>query len=93
MKKYNLINSTEEKKTLKEELNLKHDSSSNVDEVPISGKTAFDEEAVKRKGRMSKIRHKIAVISGKGGVGKRYYYREFSNGICYTWLRQPDRDT
>ena len=70
MNQYNLINSTEEKKTLKEELNLKHDSSSNVDEVPISGKTAFDEEAVKRKGRMNKIQHKIAVISGKGGVGK-----------------------
>jgi ATP-binding protein involved in chromosome partitioning len=54
---------------LNEELNLKHDSSSNVD-VPISGKTALDEEADKRKGRMNKIQHKIAVISGKGGVGK-----------------------
>ena len=52
------------------ELDKKHDSSSNVDEVPISGKTAFDEEAIKRRARMNKIKHKIAVISGKGGVGK-----------------------
>jgi ATP-binding protein involved in chromosome partitioning len=68
MNQHSLINSTKEKKTLNEELNLKHDS--NLDELPISVKTAFDEEADKRKSRMNKIQHKIAVISGKGGVGK-----------------------
>ena len=55
---------------MSEEKNQKHDSSSKMDEIPISGKTVFDEEAVKRKAKMNKIQHKIAVISGKGGVGK-----------------------
>ncbi|MFC1486331.1 Mrp/NBP35 family ATP-binding protein [Thermoproteota archaeon] len=53
-----------------DERNPKLDSNLKVEEIPISGKTAFDEEAVKRKARMNKIKHKIAVISGKGGVGK-----------------------
>jgi ATP-binding protein involved in chromosome partitioning len=38
--------------------------------IPVSGKTPFNEEELKRKTRMSKINHKIAIISGKGGVGK-----------------------
>jgi len=33
-------------------------------------KQAYKEEQRKLKARTSKIRHKIAVISGKGGVGK-----------------------
>ena len=33
-------------------------------------KQAYEEEQWKLKARTSKIRHKIAVISGKGGVGK-----------------------
>ncbi len=33
-------------------------------------KTAFEEQRGKIKTRMSKIKHKVAVISGKGGVGK-----------------------
>ena len=52
------------------EQNRKHDSSLNIDEIPIHEKTGIDEEAVRRKARMNKIQHKIAVISGKGGVGK-----------------------
>ena len=51
-------------------VNTKHDSGPNTHEIPVSGKTAFDEETVKRKARMNKIKHKIAIISGKGGVGK-----------------------
>ena len=31
---------------------------------------AYEEEQQRLKARMSKIKHKIAVISGKGGVGK-----------------------
>jgi ATP-binding protein involved in chromosome partitioning len=45
-------------------------SNSKVEKISVSEKTTFDEEAIKRKTRMSKIQHKIAVISGKGGVGK-----------------------
>jgi ATP-binding protein involved in chromosome partitioning len=63
------VNSTEEK-TMREKLDGEHDSGSETNEIPISAKTAFDKEAVKRKARMNKIKHKIAVISGKGGVGK-----------------------
>ena len=70
MNHYKFVNSTEEKKTLNVDLNKKHDSSSKPNEIPISGETAFEEETVKRKARMKKIKHKIAVISGKGGVGK-----------------------
>jgi len=55
---------------LKVELNTKRDSNPKTQEIPVSGKTAFDEETVKRKARMNKIKHKIAIISGKGGVGK-----------------------
>ena len=36
----------------------------------IGKKALIDEEELRRKTRMSKIHHKIAVISGKGGVGK-----------------------
>ena len=64
------VNSSLEKKNLTDERNPKLDSNLKVEEIPISGKIAFDEEAVKRKARMNKIKHKIAVISGKGGVGK-----------------------
>ena len=35
-----------------------------------SGKQAYDEESESLKLKMTKIKHKIAIISGKGGVGK-----------------------
>jgi len=44
--------------------------SSNVEELADARKKANEEEQRKLRARMSKIRHKIAVISGKGGVGK-----------------------
>jgi ATP-binding protein involved in chromosome partitioning len=45
-------------------------TTSNANEISSSGKTSFNEKELKRIARMSKIKHKIAVISGKGGVGK-----------------------
>jgi ATP-binding protein involved in chromosome partitioning len=44
--------------------------SSKTKEIADARKRAYDEEQHKIKARTSKIRHKIAVISGKGGVGK-----------------------
>lgn len=44
--------------------------SSKAKEFADLRKRAYEEEQRKIKARMSKIRHKIAVISGKGGVGK-----------------------
>jgi len=44
--------------------------SSKAKEFADVRKRAYEEEQRKIKARMSKIRHKIAVISGKGGVGK-----------------------
>jgi len=44
--------------------------SSMAKEIADVRKRAYDEEQRKIKTRTSKIRHKIAVISGKGGVGK-----------------------
>lgn len=44
--------------------------SSKAKELADVRKRAYDEEQRKIKARTSKIRHKIAVISGKGGVGK-----------------------
>jgi len=44
--------------------------SSKTKEITDVRKRAYDEEQRKIKARTSKIRHKIAVISGKGGVGK-----------------------
>lgn len=44
--------------------------SSEAKEIADVRKRAYDEEQRKIKVRTSKIRHKIAVISGKGGVGK-----------------------
>ena len=61
---------TTEKKTLNEECDRKCGSSSKADECTDPRKQAYEEEERKRKARMSKIKHKIAVISGKGGVGK-----------------------
>jgi len=46
------------------------DLSSKPEESTDHRKHAYGEEEHKRKVRMSKIKHKIAVISGKGGVGK-----------------------
>ena len=46
------------------------ETTSKANEMSGSGKIPFNEEELKRKARMSKIKHKIAVISGKGGVGK-----------------------
>lgn len=61
---------TTEEKTLNEECDGKRSSSSKADEHTVPRKRADEEEEQKRKARMSKIKHKIAVISGKGGVGK-----------------------
>ena len=47
-----------------------NETASTSNKTSVSGKTPLNEEALKRKARMSKIKHKIAVISGKGGVGK-----------------------
>lgn len=58
------------KNALTEEHGGKGGSSSEADERSVSRKQAYEEEERKRKARMSKIKHKIAVISGKGGVGK-----------------------
>ena len=55
---------------MNEERDGKYVSSSKADERTVSRKQAYKEEERKRKIRMSKIKHKIAVISGKGGVGK-----------------------
>ena len=44
--------------------------SSKAKELAEVRKRAYDEEQRKIKSRTSKIKHKIAVISGKGGVGK-----------------------
>ena len=44
--------------------------SSKTKEIADVRKRAYDEEQRKIKARTSKIKHKIAVISGKGGVGK-----------------------
>jgi ATP-binding protein involved in chromosome partitioning len=61
---------TSEKKVLNEQCDVKGGSSSKAEELAVLRKQAYDEEQQKRKARMSMIRHKIAVISGKGGVGK-----------------------
>ena len=55
---------------MNEECGGKCGSSSKADERTVPRKQAYEEEERKRKARMSKIKHKIAVISGKGGVGK-----------------------
>jgi Mrp family chromosome partitioning ATPase len=44
------------------------DESKQVNEATHSGKTTAEDELLKQ--RMGKVKHKIAVISGKGGVGK-----------------------
>jgi ATP-binding protein involved in chromosome partitioning len=54
----------------KKGLNDKGSSGSKVDTHTTSRKQAYEEAEQKRKARMRKIKHKIAVISGKGGVGK-----------------------
>ncbi|MEE8632166.1 MAG: P-loop NTPase, partial [Candidatus Bathyarchaeia archaeon] len=47
------------------------EASSNVQAVTAdSGRQAHEEISKSVKTKMRKIRHKIAVISGKGGVGK-----------------------
>jgi len=55
---------------LNEQCDIKCDSSSKKDERAVLRKQVYEEEERIRKARMSKIKHKIAVISGKGGVGK-----------------------
>jgi len=51
-------------------MNKKQTLSSKTNESVNSAKQVLDEEEHRLKTRMSKIKHKIAVISGKGGVGK-----------------------
>ena len=58
------------KKTLNEPSDVKRGSGSRIDESIDPRRRAYEEEERKRKARMGKIKHKIAVISGKGGVGK-----------------------
>ena len=55
---------------MKEEYGGKQVSSSGEDIHPVARRLDYAEEERKRKARMNKIKHKIAVISGKGGVGK-----------------------
>ncbi len=60
----------EKKEASNEESGRKHGLSSKKDVNTFLRKQVYEEEERKRKARMSKIKHKIAVISGKGGVGK-----------------------
>lgn len=55
---------------MNKESDRKHKSNSKPNERSTHKKATFNEEEQKRKARMRKIKHKIAVISGKGGVGK-----------------------
>jgi len=51
-------------------MNEKHGSRSKSNARVDAIQQAYEEEQQRLKARMSKIKHKIAVISGKGGVGK-----------------------
>jgi len=51
-------------------MNEKRDSRSKPDENFETAKRAYEKEEQRLRTKMSKIKHKIAVISGKGGVGK-----------------------
>jgi len=51
-------------------MNKKHGSGSKSNESDDPIKQAYKEEEKRLKAKMSRIKHKIAVISGKGGVGK-----------------------
>ncbi len=55
---------------MKEEREGKDSSNSGADKRSMSRNQAYEEQKRKLRARMSKIKHKIAVISGKGGVGK-----------------------
>jgi ATP-binding protein involved in chromosome partitioning len=73
----NSLGDRRERKQIQQEETVMHKQSTLTDEtrskangISVSGKTPFNEEELKRKARMNKIKHKIAVISGKGGVGK-----------------------
>jgi len=57
-------------RVLKEEGDDKDSSSSKADERSMSRNQGYEEQKRRLEARMSKIKHKIAVISGKGGVGK-----------------------
>ena len=68
------------------------ETTSKANETPVSGKTPSNEEELKRKARMSKINHKIAVIIGKGGVGKSTITANLAMAFA-TWLRKQGGDT
>ncbi len=51
-------------------MNEKHSSDSKSNERVDAMRQAYEEEEQRLKARMSKVKHKVAVISGKGGVGK-----------------------
>jgi ATP-binding protein involved in chromosome partitioning len=51
-------------------MNEKHGSRSKYNARVDAMQQVYEEEEQRLKARMSKIKHKIAVISGKGGVGK-----------------------
>ena len=55
---------------MNERSDAKRGSGPRADESIDPRRLAYEEEERQHKARMSKIKHKIAVISGKGGVGK-----------------------
>ena len=64
------MTNTEKQAETKEECEFKPKSSATLNERNPPSKIAGLEQDTKLKTKMSKIKHKVAVISGKGGVGK-----------------------
>jgi ATP-binding protein involved in chromosome partitioning len=64
------MTNTEKQAETKEECEFKPKSNATINELNPPSKRAGLEQDTKLKMKMSKIKHKIAVISGKGGVGK-----------------------
>ena len=64
------MTNTEKQAETKEECEFKPKSSATLNERNPPSKIAGLEQDTKLKMKMSKIKHKVAVISGKGGVGK-----------------------
>ena len=64
------MTNTEKQAETKEECEFKPKSNATINELNPPSKRAGLEQDTKLKTKMSKIKHKVAVISGKGGVGK-----------------------
>jgi ATP-binding protein involved in chromosome partitioning len=64
------MTNTEKQAETKEECEFKPKSNATLNERNPPSKRAGLEQDTKLKMKMSKIKHKVAVISGKGGVGK-----------------------